>query len=38
MDAYVLLRTEPGSAGRAADRLTRLAGRGIRQVMVISGE
>ncbi|MEX2458936.1 MAG: Lrp/AsnC ligand binding domain-containing protein [Actinomycetota bacterium] len=38
MDAYVLLRTEPGTTREAADRLTGLAGQGIRQVMVISGE
>jgi DNA-binding Lrp family transcriptional regulator len=38
MDAYVLLRTEPGTTREAADRLTGLAGQGIRQVLVISGE
>src|SRR5688572_12296747 len=38
MDAYVLLRTEPGATRLAAERLTRLAGDGIRQVVVITGD
>jgi DNA-binding Lrp family transcriptional regulator len=38
MDAYVLLRTEPGRTRDAAERLTRLAGDGIRQVVVITGD
>jgi DNA-binding Lrp family transcriptional regulator len=38
MDAYVLVRTEPGRTRETADRAAGLAGRGIRQSVVVTGE
>lgn len=38
MDAFVLLRTEPGRTRELADRAAGLAGSGIRQSVVLTGE
>lgn len=38
MDAYVLLRTEPGRTREIADRSAGLAGSGVRQSVVVTGE
>lgn len=38
MEAYVLVRTEPGRTRETADRAAGNAGRGIRQSVVVTGE